>query len=314
MGKRNNIKLGIFGKSNFLEWTKGFCTRIFTGENPDQSLLGKASFRLLYKHRILKLVSWSDIIFCEFLSPLARIVSHISSKPIFIRIHRGELDKPELFTGVNWRNVIAIIADSNAYRSFIQELVPKYVKVVKIPPGVEIRYWPFKISHSRKVCTWSIPIHRKRIYSLMLALAGHHTLYLAGYSAAERINALANNRFNLGHILEPKAKFPQWLWDKEFYVHHALDEGLSVAIQEAMASGLIPVVHNIPMATELVPEELTYVYDSELVEKLEYLKSLDEDERDSIKRKLRKKAETELASKIVHLKKKQLFEEWLTTQ
>jgi len=173
--------------------------------------------------------------------------------------------------------------------------------------------WPFKPSHTKKVCTWSVPVHRKRIYSLLLALAGHYTLYLAGYSAAERINAMTNERFKLGHILEPDAKFPEWQWDKEFYVHHALDEGLSVAIQEAMASGLIPIVHEIPMSLELVPKELTYRFDHELIERLDYLHGLDEDKRDEIKEDLRNKVMTELRNEVVYLKKKALFEEWLSS-
>ena len=249
--------------------------------------------------------------FCEFLSPIATKASHLSPKPIIIRIHRGELDEPERFDNVDWDNVWTIVADSDHYASLIRDFVPKTVRVVSIPPGVDQQKWPYHPSHTKKICTWGIPVRRKRIYSLMLGLAGHHTLYVAGYSAADRINSAANTRFSLGHVLEPDVKFPEWQWDKEFYVHHALDEGLAVAIQESMLSGLIPVVHRIPMSLELVPKELTYVHDSELLDRLDSLMELEESERDKIKEQLRKKAMENLTNEVVHERKRELFEEYM---
>jgi glycosyltransferase involved in cell wall biosynthesis len=306
------IKLGVFGKSNFLGWTEGFETRVLAGSNPDQSLFGKAKFIMLQDRRIRSLAKWADVPYCEFLSEIAIKASQLSPKPVILRIHRAELDRPDRFERMQWDNVALIIADSKHYASLIRERVPKNIKIIDIPPGVEQDRWPYQPSHSKKICTWSMPVRRKRIYSLMLALAGHHTLYLAGESAKDRINSAINERWKLGHILELDVEFPEWQSDKEFYVHHALDEGLSVAIQESMLAGLIPVVHQIPMALELVSKDLTYIYDHELVDLLHNLKQMGEDERDAIKEKHRKYAEENLANNMVHIRKKEVFEEYIS--
>ncbi|MHA2206603.1 MAG: hypothetical protein ACXABC_12145 [Candidatus Thorarchaeota archaeon] len=308
------IKLAIFGKSSFLRWSEGFETKMLSGSNPDQSLFGKANYHLQQNRRIKNLAKWSDVPYCEFLSEIAIKASHLSSKPVILRIHRAELDRPDRFERMSWDNVALIIADSKHYASLIRERVPNNVKIIDIPPGVEQDRWPYQPSHSKKICTWSMPVRRKRIYSLMLALAGHHTLYLAGVSASDRINRAANDRWNLGHFLDPDAEFPQWQSDKEFYVHHALDEGLSVAIQESMLAGLIPVVHRIPMALELVSHDLTYVYNHELVDLLHHLKDENEDERDALKEKHRKYAEDNLTNNVVHIRKKAVFEEYISNQ
>ena len=308
------IKLAVMGDSNFLGWTKGFETRVLSGSNPNQSLIGKTTYILNESRRIKNHAKWGDIVYCEFLSEIAIKASKLSPKPVILRIHRAELDKPDRFERMNWDNVAMIIADSKHYASLIRERVPNNIKIIDIPPGVEQDRWPYQPSNTKKICTWSMPVRRKRIYSLMLALAGHHTLYLGGVSAADRINSAANERWNLGHILEPDVQFPQWQSDKEFYVHHALDEGLSVAIQEAMLAGLIPVVHRIPMSLELVSEDLTYIFDHELVDLLHNLKQMDPDERNIIKEKHRKYAEENLTNEMVHVRKKEVFEEYLSSQ
>jgi len=306
------IKLAVFGKSSFLGWTEGFDTKVLSGSNTNPSLVGKASWHLRHNRNIKSLAKWCDVPYCEFLSEIAIKASHLSPKPVILRIHRAELDRPDRFERMNWDNVAMIIADSKHYASLIKERVPKSMKIIDIPPGVEQDRWPYQPSFTKKICTWSMPERRKRIYSLLLALAGHHVLYLGGMSAADRINSAANERWNLGHILEPNVEFPQWQSDKEFYVHHALDEGLSVAIQEAMLAGLIPVVHRIPMALELVSEDLTYIYDHELVDILYNLKQMGEDERNALKVKHRKYAEENLANNVVHIRKKEVFEEYIS--
>jgi hypothetical protein len=120
----------------------------------------------------------------------------------------------------------------------------------------------------------------------MLALKGE-TLYIGGKSAASRYLIEANNRFSLNHILEPNVEFPMWQWDKEFYIHHALDEGLPIAVGEAMSSGLIPLVHRFPSATEIVPKELPYIYNEELLELIHEYRNKSKEELLNLKHELR---------------------------
>ncbi len=120
----------------------------------------------------------------------------------------------------------------------------------------------------------------------MLALKGYE-LHLGGYSANDRILVDRNVRWNLGHVIEPDIKFPEWLWDKEIYIHHALDESFGVAIGEAMLAGLIPLSHRLPCVLEFLPSELTYVYNSELVDLIEKVRAMDLDERNKLKQELK---------------------------
>ena len=279
-------KLVVFATdTKFLGWSRRFDTKIF---NPATSATGLRFImkRLMMPRNIVSLSKWADVVFADFLTPLAKKVINKSTKPVYVRIHRYELDYPESFSNVNWENVKGVIGVSEHYGNLLREFVPKEVPITVIPPGVDAERWPFHPSDSGKLCTWAIPTHRKRIYDLMLALKGYE-LHLGGYSANDRILVDRNVRWNLGHVIEPDIKFPEWLWDKEIYIHHALDESFGVAIGEAMLAGLIPLSHRLPCVLEFLPSELTYVYNSELVDLIEKVRAMDLDERNKLKQELK---------------------------
>jgi len=279
------LKLAIFtSETHFLEWTKSFDARFFTPVSGSgvRFVISKASMAM----RMRLFLRNADAAFADFLTPIAAKVTHVSTKPVFIRIHRFELDYPDIFTKVNWDNVAGVIAVSEHYRGLIGKLIPKDIPLVAIPPGVDENQWPFHPCESGRICTWALPSARKRIYDLSLALKGY-TLHVGGLSARDRILIDRNERWSLGHVLEPDAQFPSWLWDKEIYVHHALDESFGVAISEAMLSGLIPLVHRVPCVTEFVPESLTFIYDNELRSLIETIRLMASDERLALKESLR---------------------------
>jgi hypothetical protein len=305
------IKVAIFGSSSFLGWTKGFEIKSISGSNPDQSLFGKARYHLLENRRIRNLANWADVAYCEFLSEIAIKASYVSPKPLIMRIHRAELDKPDRIERMNWDNVTTIIAVSEHYAGLIRDLVPKHVTVVRIPPGVDETKWPYQPNNTGKICAWGMPIRRKRIYGLMLTLAGHYPLYVGGYSAEDRINRDVNERLRLGHILEPDVTFPEWQSDKEFYIHNALDESFGIAIAEAMLSGIIPLVHRIPCILEFVPEKLTYLHGNELLDLLSDLKQMSTGEKDLMKKEHRRLILEKYTYSTVHESHKQLFEDYI---
>lgn len=285
-------KLAVFTSNrSFLGWTKRFTTKVVetprTSSFTLKSLASKGRWFLGLNHKITSLSKWADVVFVEFLHELGHAVIRHSKKPVYIRIHRTELDTPSLFEKVNWVNVKAVIAVSEHYSKLMRHQIPKEVPIVVIPPGVDADRWPFRPSTSGKMCTWALPSARKRIYSLMLALR-NHPLYIGGYSAQDRIILDTVQRHSLPHILEPEAKFPEWQWDKEYYIHNALDESFGVAIAEAMLSGLIPLVHRVPCVLDFVPEDLTFVYDSELVDLIERMQAMDADKKLAMKKRLRK--------------------------
>lgn len=258
--------------------------------------------------KIRNLTRWADFVLVDFLTPLGQEVTRYSVKPVHIRIHRYELDYPDLFVPVCWDNVASVIADSSYYASLLKQYVPSNIPVFIVPAGVDASRWPFRPSSSGKLCTWALPNHRKRIYDLMLALRDE-TLYIGGKSASYRYLLEANRRFSLGHVFEPDAKFPQWQWDKEFYIHHSLDEGLPISVGEAMASGLIPLVHRFPSALEIVPKELTYVYNTELLGLIHRYREKCEEERMVLKHELRQTVLEKYGSEPVAHRLEAIFEE-----
>jgi hypothetical protein len=299
------LKLGVIATNlAFLDWTRHFETRI------EGSIKGSGLRFILAKKSLSRTIrahtKWADVVLVDFLTELGVLTSKVSTKPIHIRIHRYELDYPEIFNRVEWNNVASVVAVSEYYATLLRELVPKEVPVNVAPPGVVERKWPYHPSDTNKLCTWSIPTHRKRIYDLMLALRDY-TLYLGGYSANDRILQDINQRYSLGHILEPDVEFPQWQWDKEFYFHNALDESFGVAIAEAMLSGLIPIIHRTPTALELVSEELTFVYNEELIDLLERMLNMDRDERNIMKEAHRQRIIDKFTSDITAEKLEAIF-------
>ncbi len=284
-------KLAVFtGNTTFLKWTEPFDTRIVSPPRSSSfnfgSMVSKGRWFATIGRKIRSLSKWADVVFVDFLDELGHKVSHNSTKPIYMRIHRTELDHPPIFKGVDWDNVKAVIAVSTHYGELLREFVPKSVPIEVIPPGVNAEKWPFHPSSSGKICTWSLPTPRKRIYSLMLALRDYQ-LHIGGYSAEERIIVERAKEYGLSHVLEPNVSFPEWQWEMEYYIHHALDESFGVAIAEAMLSGLIPFVHRIPCILEFVPEELTYRYDSELIDLIEEFKQKNAEEKMQLKKDLR---------------------------
>lgn len=296
-------RLAVFTtNTSFLAFTRHFESRIF-GSIP-ASGLGFLVRKLMQPLQIKSLSGWADYVLVDFLTKLGVKVTHYSRKPVHIRIHRYEIDKPELFHQVNWDNVKSIIADSEHYADIIQKMIPFHIPVHVMHAGVDMTRWPFNPSSSGKICTWSVPDLRKRLYDLMLALKDYR-LYIGGYSANDRHLVSANKRFSLGHIFEPDVRFPDWQADKEFYIHHSLDEGLPVSVGEAMSAGLIPLVHRFPSSTEIVPKELTYVYNSELRELIDQMRAKSPEGRLELKRKLRERVKEEFSAEktAVHLKR-----------
>ena len=82
----------VASNTNFLDWLKEYPykTRIIS-YNKEMSRLRKAFFWLFLKPRF-KLLSYKyDVIFCDWFGELASIMSKVSSKSIFIRLHRSEV-------------------------------------------------------------------------------------------------------------------------------------------------------------------------------------------------------------------------------
>ncbi len=278
-------RLAVFTEDpKFLGFTRRFESRVY-GRIESKGLRFVLE-RMLLPFRIQSISRWADYVFVDFLTPMGQRITKFSTKPVYLRIHRFELDFPHLFEDVNWDNVATVIAVSNHYGKLLREFVPKHVPIDVVYTGADAKRWPFHPCNTGRLCTWAIPTPRKRIYDLMLTLR-NETLYVGGYSANNRILKDINERFALGHSLEPDIKFPEWLWDKEFYIHHALDESFGVAICEAMLAGLVPLVHRLQCVLEFLPQEFTYIYDSELLDLIEKYRAMSDDDRLALKKQLR---------------------------
>lgn len=103
-----------------------------------------------------------------------------------------------------------------------------------------------------------------------------------------RVMASSIKRFGLRHVLHGYVELPEWLYDKEYFIIHSLEESCGVALLEAMASGRICMSHDYEASKEILPARYRYTYDGELLKLLTVLRSLDETERFRVKMEQRK--------------------------
>jgi glycosyltransferase involved in cell wall biosynthesis len=120
----------------------------------------------------------------------------------------------------------------------------------------------------------------------MLALRDYE-LHIGGEGEDTRILRAANERFGLRHKFYGHVPLPEWLYDKEYYVNHSMDESFGVAMIEAMAAGVIPLCHDYAAAKEIIPSTYRYRYNDELLDRLRYFSNLSDGERHEHKVALR---------------------------
>jgi len=307
---RRRRLLVVASNVHFLDWLRfiPYDVRLFR-IRLSKSRFKRALFYATLKPRLKALSYRYDIIFCDFFDEFACLMSHVSSKPIYVRLHRWEVHNPVYLLSANLKNVKAIITVSNHYKRLVEELVKDVVPVYVVPNGVDIdrfSYNPY-IHRPLKICTVSNLIPRKRIFDLIVNNPDLN-IDIGGKGEEKRILEEAIRRFNLKAKLYGYVKLPEFYHNHDIFVQNSSDEGLSVALIEAMSCGLVPLCFDYPGADEVVPREFIYRSYEELREKISRFNQMSDEQIRCIKRRIRQIVEKKFNLKHQAKKFMSIFE------
>jgi len=250
-------------------------------------------FRRLWSYpiillRLMILTMMYDVVFCNWFTLLASALSKISSKPIFVRLHRYEVHAPGHIKTANHTNIKAIITVSDFYKTLTEEIVGDDVPVCVISNSTDTEQFSFssKIHTPLKICTLSYLVPRKRIFDLIVSNPDLE-IHVGGVGKEKRILEDVIGRFNLKAKLYGFVNTPDFFYDHDIFVMNSSDEGQSEALLQAMSCGLIPLSFAWHGVEEIIPKENIYYSNSELREKILKLREMSKEQIMDIKKSMR---------------------------
>lgn len=254
----------------------------------NKRLVEKAFFYLTLKHRLKYLSLRYDIIFCDWYHKFATLMSHVSSKPIFIRLHRSEIDEPFNIQKANFQNIKGIITVSQQYKNNLMQLIGDKTKIHVIYNGVDPEKFSFnpKINRPLKICSLGNLNSRKRTFDLIVNNP-QLKLDIGGQGEGKRILEQTIKKFTLKAKLHNYVDLPKFYHEHDIFIHNSMDEGCCVSLLEAMSCGLIPLCFEYPGIIEIIPKEFTFRQYKELENKIIKLNEKSDTEILSIKRQFR---------------------------
>lgn len=283
--------------TNFLDWLKKYPykTRIIS-YNKDMSRLRKAFFWLLLKP-MFKLLSYKyDVIFCDWFDELASIMSKVSSKSIFIRLHRSEVYGSKFLKESKLGNIKCIITVSNYYKNIVSNLYDENIPICVVPNGIDTTKYSFnpRINRPLKLCTLSNLIPRKRIFDLIVNNPDL-AINIGGDGIERMILENAIDRFSLKAKLHGFVELPDFYHKHDIFIINSSDESFGVSIIEAMSCGLIPLSFSRPEAEEILPKEYLYRDYDEMRKKIAQLMDKTDEELMKIKQEMRSIVESKFS-------------------
>ena len=220
---------------------------------------------------IYNAIDWGDIIWLEWANQSAVIATNyerIKDKKVVLRLHSYEVftDYPKQ---INWDVVDRLIFVAPHIRDILDEMSPGIVEKVKsevIYNGVDIEKIPFKEREPGYNVAWVGYINYKKnpqmalqVIKKLVDINKRYKLHIAGLYQDLRYKIYLEHMIKeMG--LQDNVIFYGWIddmesfWkDKNYLLHTSLHEGHSLAVNEAMARGVKPVIHNFRGARELYP-------------------------------------------------------------
>jgi len=273
---------------HFLDWVNNYPFKIKIINSNNNGLIKKGINLLTFNHKIKLFSKFYDIIFCEFFNRWASRVSHASSKPIFIRLHRGEIYDPIYIKKANLDNIASIIAVSDHYKKLIDEYLNNEVPINVIPNAIDIEKFSFneKINTPLKICTLSNLIPRKRIFDLIINNPGLE-INIGGKGIEQITLKRTIRRLSLKAKLRGFVELPWFYHQHDIFIMNSSDESFGVSLIEAMSCGLIPLCYAWEGIEEILPSEYIYYNYDELIEKISTLINMSSKEILRVKKDMR---------------------------
>ena len=238
-------------------------------------------------NQIAEAIKWSDIVWLEWANDLAIFatnnVPEIQNKKVVCRLHGYEAFNGNVLSKINWNFINRMIFVADHVREDAYESCPqmKSVPYTMVYNAIDLDKFTFnKRTKGKRIC-FSGYVNYKKNPMLMIQILNKLLKIDEGYKI-EWVGKHQDIRIAkyLQHILrdmgiEDKFIFHDWtdningwLEDKHYFLSTSIHEGYGVAIMEAMAKGIKPVIHNFYEARGFYPDTLIYNTIDEAVEKI----------------------------------------------
>lgn len=299
--KSDQLRVGVaneetwsFFNEIYTDLQANFAVTLFERRTSPVPLFSSRVNRYLFDRDLQDLLQQNEVVFFEWASELLAAATRLPKTcGIVVRLHRYEMYR--WVDKINWQVVDRLIVVTEAKKKeFLTRFPQMSGRVVVIPEAVSLeRFTPFEKPFSGQIGTLCSLIPRKRVYELILAFAELHQrhpdlhLHIGGPEReifAEYAAALYSLVRNLdlqtavtfyGRVEDPEA----WYRGLDIFVSNSYSEGLQVALLEAMASGIYSLSHAWEGVEELLPPELQFYTEHELVERIETYLQMPETER-----------------------------------
>ncbi len=231
-------------------------------------------------------IDWADIVWLEWANEVAIFGSNYSGildKRVVLRLHGYESLRKDFLNKINWEVVDHVIFVAKNVMNTAISNQPKISKIPHsfIPNGIDLKKYRFKdrkegfkVAFLGHMNYKKNPMMTVQILKKLVDLDKRYVFYWGGDIQDERIWRYLN------YILDDmnlKEHFifdgwiedtDEWLEDKDIFLSTSIHEGYGVAIMEAMAKGLKPVIHNFYIAREFYPREYIFNTVDEAVKKI----------------------------------------------
>jgi glycosyltransferase involved in cell wall biosynthesis len=224
-----------------------------------------------------ELMRWSDVSWFEWCSNLAVLGSRLPKCcRTIIRLHRYEAYMPWP-AQIDWHNIDLLVTVGNRFViEALEAAVPdirRRVPIVRIPNGVDLDRIPFRPRPRGKAVAFVASLRMVKNPMLLLqcmarlhALDPGYTLHIAGRTDDLLLRQYMEHQAAALGLADAvrfdgwQEDIPGWLADKHYLAVTSVIESQGMGILEAMASGLVPVIHNFPGAAEIY--DMKYLFNT----------------------------------------------------
>lgn len=225
---------------------------------------------------IIDAYNWADIVWIEWANELAIEITNKlpkENKNILCRLHGYESLRKDLLNKINWENIDKVIFVANHVKENAIKNCDdlKYISSKVIPNGIDLTKYKYKIRKNGFNLVFAgffnykkNPVLAIQILKKLIQINEKYNFYWVGKIQDERMFNYINYMLKEMHI-EENFHFDDWtnnidsyLEDKNFFLSSSIHEGYGVAILEAMAKGIKPVIHNFYKAIEFYPNDLIF--------------------------------------------------------
>ena len=247
-----------------------FDVRVFEGQTQEE---------------LYELMKWSDISWFEWCTNLAVIGSkQPKTCKNIIRLHRYEAYEPWV-RQVNWNMIDVLLTVGNSFvkDALLREVpyIESQTSMIHIPNGVNLEKFPLIYRQRGKNIAFLSNLRSVKNPAFVLQcmqklhyIDPEYRLFFGGRFQDHALEQYMRHMIDALHLRDVvffdgwQPDVHTWLKDKHYIVSTSIIESQGMALLEAMASGLKPVIHNFPGASQIFPSEHLFNIAEEFCEQI----------------------------------------------